>query len=171
MKKYLLLPIFLILAIVLIRLLPHFPNFTPVAAVAMFAGVYLNKKWAFIVPIAGMLISDLFLPTHNTILYVYGAFILSGIIGIILSKHKTAENIILGSLMGSILFFLITNAGVWIQGAYARDLSGLWQSYVMGIPFFRWTVSGDLFYTTAFFGVYELVINLYKKPLLYLRRA
>lgn len=154
MKKFL--PIILILSIVLVRMLPHLPNFTPVAAGAMFAGTYLNKKWAFIVPIAGLLISDLFLPSHNTVLYVYGAFLVSSLIGIYLSKHKSVENIILGSLFSSITFFLITNAGVWAQGYYGYDLSGLIQSYVMGIPFFRWTVSGDLFYTSTFFGSYAL---------------
>lgn len=154
MKKFL--PIILIVAIVLVRLLPHLPNFTPVAASAMFAGTYLKRKWALIVPVAGMLISDLFLPTHDTFLYVYGAIAISSVIGIYLSKHRTAENIILGSLLGSILFFLITNAGVWAQGYYGYNLSGLIQSYVMGIPFFRWTVSGDLFYTSIFFSSYSL---------------
>jgi hypothetical protein len=54
-------------------------------------------------------------------------------------------------------FFLITNAAVWIGGAYDRGIDGLWQSYVAGLPFYRGTLLGDLFYTAAFFGLYELV--------------
>lgn len=155
MKK-LLFPLFMILMIVIMRLLPHLPNFTPVAGLALFSGAYLNKKWALFIPLVGMFIADYFIGFHNTIAYVYGAFLVTSLLGIWLSKHKNLNNVIYATLASSILFFLITNFGVWMQGYYGNSLSGLWQSYVMGIPFFRMTLAGDLFYTGVFFGSYSL---------------
>jgi len=155
--KNLISPLLIILVAVLIRLLPHLPNFTPIAAMALFGGVYLNKKYALVIPLAAMFISDIFLGFHSTMPYVYGSFILTGIIGLWLKKHKSAKNVICSSLISSILFFLITNFGVWAAGWYPKTLSGLMQSYVMGIPFFKNTVLGDLIYTGIFFSCYELV--------------
>jgi hypothetical protein len=162
MNKYLL-PIFFVIASVMLRLLPHIPNFTPIAAIALFGGVYLNKKLAFVLPLGAMIISDYFIGFHNTMFYVYGSFILIGLIGLHLRRHKNVVNVVLASLSGSILFYFITNAGVWINGAYARDITGLYDSLIMGLPFFRYTVSGDLVYVTLFFGAYELGLRFAKK--------
>ena len=154
------LALLLIISGVAVRLLPHPYNFTPIAATALFGGAYLPKRYALIIPIVAMLVSDIFLGFHSTMVYVYGSFILTGLIGMWLREHKNAGNVIGASLVSSVLFFLITNFGVWAQGAYARDITGLWESYVMGIPFFRNTLAGDLFYTGAFFGSYELAKTL-----------
>lgn len=158
MKK-LLFPIFIVVMIIIMRLLPHLPNFTPVAGIALFSGAYLNKKLAILLPLVGMFIADYFIGFHNTMVYVYGAFILISLIGIWLSRHNNLNNIIFATLGSSILFFLITNFGVWMQGYYGYQLSGLWQSYAMGIPFFRMTLAGDLLYTGVFFGSYSLANN------------
>jgi len=150
-------PILIILVAVLMRLLPHMPNFTPIAAMALFGGVYLNKKFAFIIPLAAMFVSDIFLGFHQAIPYVYGSFILAVVIGLWLKNNKSAKNIFCASLISSILFFLITNFGVWAQGWYPHTLNGLMESFIMGIPFFKNTVLGDLIYTGVFFSAYELV--------------
>jgi uncharacterized membrane protein len=150
-------PLLIIFFAVSMRFLPHPPNFAPIAAMALFGGVYLNKKYALIAPLLAMFISDIFLGFHSTIFYVYFSFILTGLIGLYLKKHKKLKNIIGGSLTASILFFLITNFGVWAQGMYARDISGLLQSYIMGLPFFRNSLLGDLFYVGLFFGSYEFM--------------
>lgn len=149
--------IFMIISGVVARLLPHLPNFTPIAATALFGGVYLKKRYALIIPLAAMFISDIFIGFHSMMPYVYGSFVLTGLIGMYLRTHKNVQNVSAAALVSSILFFLITNFGVWAGGMYTRDLSGLWQSYVMAIPFFKNTLLGDLFYTGAFFGAYELV--------------
>ena len=150
-------PFFIILIAVIARLLPHMPNFTPIAATALFGAVYLDKKYAFIIPIVAMLISDYFIGFHNTMIYVYGSFILTALIGFWVRTHKNVRTVIGAALASSVLFFLVTNAGVWISGAYDRSILGLWQSYIMGIPFFRPTLLGDFFYTGIFFGGYEIV--------------
>ena len=155
---------FLIIAIaVVLRLIPHPPNFAPIAAMALFGGSYLNKRYALIVPLAAMLISDLFLGFHNTIVFVYGSFLLTGMVGLWLRNHRTIQNVIIASLFSSIAFFIITNFGVWLVGnLYPKTFQGLLECYTAAIPFFRNTVIGDLFYTGVFFGGYEVVLRFVK---------
>ena len=152
------------------QFLPHIPNFAPIAAMALFGGVYLNKKYALIVPVVAMLIGDYFIGFYNPyiMISVYGSFILIGLIGLWLKNHKTLPNVIGSSLSGSIIFFLITNFAVWAipASAYPHTLQGLLDCYIMGLAFFRNTIAGDLFYVGAFFGVYEavkLLLPTYKK--------
>jgi hypothetical protein len=163
--------LFIIISGVISRLLPHAPNFTPIAAIALFGGVYLKKRYAIILPLFVMLISDFFLGFHDTMLYVYGAFFLTGLLGVWLRKHKKIGYVIGSSVLSSLLFFLITNFGVWAQGWYGHSLTGLWQSYIMGIPFFKNTLMGDLLYTGIFFGSYESVKAIVSGKLLVLRKA
>lgn len=171
------------------RLLPHPPNFTPIAAMALFGGAYLsspnpkgrNKKnlftkiltpfsagsIAFLVPLLAMLISDSALELffgygfHNTILYVYASFVLITFIGILIRSRAKAGNVILASLVSSLLFFLVTNFGVWAAGGFESGLNGLLTAYLAGIPFYNNgffgsfffnTVAGDLFYCGVLFG-------------------
>lgn len=145
---------------VIARLIPHAPNFAPIGAMALFGGAYLSRKQAFILPILAMVLSD-FLIGFDSLpmrLTVYGSFLAIVSIGLWLKKHNKFGNILTASLLSSIIFFLTTNFTVWIFGTmYAKNISGLMDSYFMAIPFFRNTLLGDLFYTGAFFGGYELV--------------
>lgn len=151
-------PALVIFVAVALRLLPHPANVAPIAAMALFGGVYLNKRYALAIPLLAMLVSDLFLGLHNTMIFVYGSFLLTGLLGLWLKKHKSVTTILSASLGSSLLFFLITNFGVWAATSmYEKSLSGLIESYVMALPFFRNTIVGDLLYTGLFFGSYELV--------------
>lgn len=161
-------PVLMIVFAVLMRLLPHPPNFAPIAALALFGGVYLPKRWAFILPIVALLISDYFIGFYGTtMLFVYGSFLLTGLIGLWLKKHKNITAVVGASIVSSLFFYLITNFGVWVDPAswYSKDLLGLIDSYIMAIPFFRHTLLGDLFYTGVFFGSFELAQVLGKKYL------
>lgn len=153
---------FFIIAAVILRLVPHLPNFAPIAAMALFGGTYLNKRYALGIPILVMLVSDYFIGFYNPwiMFSVYGSFIVIGLIGLWLKNHKTLPNIIGASLFGSIIFFLLTNLAVWMvpHSMYAHNLQGLLQSYIMGLPFFRNTLMGDLFYVATMFGLYEMVL-------------
>lgn len=155
-------PFLIITFAALLRLLPHPPNVAPIAAMALFGGVYLNKKYALIFPLLALFISDLFIGFYGASMmaFVYGSFLLTGCIGIFLKNHKKPAVIIAASLFSSLLFYLITNFGVWLTGTlYPKTLSGLLESYIMAIPFFRNTLIGDLLYTGIFFGSYELVLK------------
>lgn len=172
--------ILMIVGAVVLRLIPHMPNFAPITAIALFGGANLSKKSAILLPLLAMLISDYlllyinpfaspivdlnhFYPIktmfHSTTLYVYGSFLISGLIGLWLRHHKKPTYILSASLLASIQFFIITNFGVWAEGMYSRGLDGLLQSYIMGLPFLKWTLLGDLFYIVVFFGTYELAVR------------
>lgn len=154
--------IFFIIMGVFLRLIPHIPNFAPITALALFGGTYLNKRLALILPILTMAISDYLLfphsMFHSTTLYVWGSFLISGLLGLWIRKHNKPGFVLGASLIASLQFFLITNFGVWVTtNMYSHDLNGLLQSYLMGLPFYKYTLLGDLFYTVSFFGLYKLV--------------
>lgn len=149
----------IIILAVLSRFLPTPPNFAPIAAIALFGGSYFaDKRLAFLIPLAAMLISDLFLGLHGTLLFVYGAFMLIVLIGMKLGKNVNPLNVTGAALAGSALFFLITNFGVWLMSPfYPLNPAGLLACYTAAIPFFHYTILGDLFYTAVIFGSYEVL--------------
>ncbi len=151
--------VLLILFAAFSRLIPHPANFTPIAAIALFSGVYLKKRYFLIIPVAAMLLSDIFLGFHSTMIWVYGSFALIALIGLWLKSHKKAGYIFGTTLVSSVIFFIVTNFGVWLSGYYGYSFNGLIECYVMAIPFFKNTVAGDLFYVAAMFGIYELVVR------------
>jgi hypothetical protein len=150
----------IVLAAVFLRLIPHTPNVAPIAALALFSGIKIPGWKGFILPLSAMILSDMFLGFHATIPYVYGSFLLIGLIGFLLRKNSSPLRVVLGSLSGSILFFVITNFGSWATTSmYEKNILGLIKCYEMGLPFFRNTVIGDLLYIGIFFFLFK-VLNL-----------
>lgn len=148
----------MIFAAAILRLLPHPPNFEPVGAIALFAGAHMaGKRWAFIIPLAALLLSDVFIGFHDQMLVVYGAFALVVCLGFSLREHRTAGPVAIAALAGATLFFVLTNYGVWAFGSlYPRTLAGLVSCYVAAVPFFGYTVAGTLFYSAVLFGTFAL---------------
>ncbi len=148
---------------VLMRIIPHYPNFTPIAAIALFGGAHLGKRWlAFAVPMAALFISDLFLGFHHMMVPVYLGFALIVLLGTRMHNKVKTPYVIGGSLAGSLLFFLITNFAVWaFTPYYPPTLQGLMTSYTMAIPFFHAGLLGDLFYNSLFFGSFYLLQQRY----------
>jgi hypothetical protein len=157
---------FLILIGALARLLPHAPNFTPVGAVALFGGTRLKNKFAAVlVPLAIMVITDFYLGFHKLLFFTWGSMVLAALIGFWVRKKYGFWRVAGGTLAGSILFFVITNFGVYLEGWYGYGFSGLAQTYIMAIPFFKNSLAGDIFYSAAFFGCYEFAHYLSRKYL------
>lgn len=164
MLKKLISPIIFIIIAVILRLIPHIPNVAPIAAMALFGGAYLNKKYALIVPLIAMFISDIFIGFHPAMPMVYGSFFITGLIGLWLRKHKSLVIVAGASLVSSTIFFLLTNFNFWYaMPLYPKTFSGMIEAYVMALPFFRNTIFGDLFYTGVVFGSYELVLKYTKQ--------
>jgi hypothetical protein len=136
------------------RLIPHPPNFTPIAAMALFGGAYISdKRLAFGLPLAALLLSDAMLGFYHGMIWVYGSFALIVCLGLQLQSRRRLLPIAATALAGSVLFFALTNFGVWISdGLYPRTLEGLAACYVAAIPFFQNTIAGDLVYTALLFG-------------------
>lgn len=164
MKKYLPAIILVILGITT-RFLPHLPNFTAVGAVAIFAGIYLPKKYAFWLPVFIMVLSDIILGFYSypIMAAVYGCFLVNSYLGYKIGQNKKISTVIGGTLLGNVFFFLITNWAVWAFGTmYTPTLTGLGLSYYFALPFWRNQIMGDLVYIVLLAGSYEVVINLLK---------
>ena len=142
----------------IMRLIPHWPNFTPIAAMALFGGAYFKKKHlALLVPLLAMFVSDLILGLHQWMIAVYISFALVVGIGILLRSRIKVGTVLLASLSSSLLFFILTNFAMWVGSPfYPQNIGGLIECYVAAIPFLNNGLLGDLFYSTIFFGGFYL---------------
>ena len=147
-----------IAAAAVLRLVPHPPNFSPIGAMALFSGAYLGRRpLAFIAPIAALLLSDSILGFYSGMWVNYLGFALVVVIGWLALSRISLVRLGLAAVASSILFFLISNFGVWgLSGMYPHTLAGLSAAYVAAIPFFQNTLAGDLFYTTLLFGGFRI---------------
>ena len=165
MKKYL--PAFILITLgIAARFLPHPANFAPIGAIAIFSGLYLPKKWALALPLAAIFFSDLCIGFYAWAIMgsVYAGFIIMGRVGLAARKNKKLSTVLGGTILGSVIFYLLTNGAVWAFGSlYPPTAAGLLQSYTMAIPFFRNSLLGDLFYTGALVGAYEASLALLYK--------
>lgn len=147
------------------RVLPHPANFTPIAAMALFAGAFMaDKRLAFVIPLLAMFLSDCLLQLitgygfHNTMVFVYGSFCITVGLGFLLKQKNKAGRIILLSILSSCIFFVLTNfATWWLEGTngaplYQHTWQGLVSCYVNAIPYFQNELLGNLCYCGILFG-------------------
>lgn len=164
-SKFLLLSV-MILAAALSRLLTnqlHLWNFTPIAAIALFGAAHFSdKKFAFLIPIIAMLITDAIIGFHPGMWDVYGTLVLITFIGFSLRNNVRVVPVVAISLLSSLIFFTITNFSVWLGSTlYPRTWDGLTTCFAAGLPFFGNTIAGDLFYCGVLFGGFEWVKRMY----------
>lgn len=139
---------------VLARFIPHWPNFTPIVALALFGGCYLKKPHALWLPLLLMVVSDFFLGFHSTIFFTWSSVLLVAGLGMILQNRKTPLTIMGFGFLSALLFFLITNFGAWLV-MYPLTYKGLIQCYTLAIPFFRMELLSTFVYTFVLFASYE----------------
>lgn len=157
------------------RLVEHPPNFSAVTALALFGAAYLPcRKLALVVPVAAMVLSDLWLEVltrmgwvtgwmvggrglHPMMGVVYATTALIAVLGFVLRKYQTVPALAGVTLLGSVIFFVITNFYVWLAGTmYPHTAAGLWDCYFYGLPFFRNQLLGDAVYVGLMFGCFAL---------------
>src|SRR5438128_1050754 len=152
------------------RLVPHPPNFAPITAMALFGAATLtDKRLALLTPLLALFVSDLCIEAmyrmglmtswgiYSGMWVTYSAFLLITWMGFLLRQHRTVPAIAGATLAGSVVFYVVTNFGVWACGTlYPRTLEGLLACYVAAIPFFQNTLLGDAAYSTALFGGFAL---------------
>ena len=142
------------------RLLPHPPNFAPVAAIGLFAGAHVDKRLGWLVPLAAILLSDLVIGFYHPVsmLFNYLAFATCLLLGSgWLSRSRSLGRIAGAVLASSVAFFIVSNFGMWASGYYPRTWAGLVQCYTAALPFFRNTLASDAIYSTALFGGHALL--------------
>lgn len=165
------------------RLIPHYPNFTAMGAISLFAAAFAGRRSiAVIVPFLVMLFSDMilnnliyaqrypndyqdFIILYRGGLWSYAAFGLIVIFGHTLFRNSVdLTKVFIGALGSSAIFFLLSNFGVWASTpAYPVNFSGLMACYTAGLPFLLNQVAGDLFYSVSLFGVALYVFSLKPK--------
>jgi len=147
----------LIVLAVSLRLLPHPANFAPITAVAIFGGAILPRYLGVWVPLGAMMVSDLIIGFHKLIPLTWGCYTLIALASNHWLKKPTLLRGTALTISSSVFFFALTNFGVWLWGnMYAHTWAGLSQCYTLALPFFRNTLSSDVIYTGALFGVYFL---------------
>lgn len=174
MKKNLLLIVLFIAIILIGRILPHPYNFTPLIAVTLLSSYSLSNKFlAIMIPLVGFWSSDLFINNYiyagyftdftvfnSGMIWTYGAIVLVALMGSSFLNKISAGKVVLASLSGSTIFYLISNFGVWLfSPMYAKTLIGLTQCYSLALPFYGTSLMGDLIYSAILFGAYQLVFS------------
>ena len=137
------------------RLAAHTPQFTAILAVAMFGGMYLNKRQALVIPVVTMAVTDIMLGFHDTMVFTWGSMLAISAIGVWLKGRKSFMNVLAGSIASSLLFFVVTNFGAWISPLYPHTWAGLRECFIMAIPFFRSTLASTVVYSLVLYAGYE----------------
>jgi hypothetical protein len=153
------------------RLLPHAPNVTPLGGSCLFAGSRVSGMLAYLLPLAVMIATDPFVGGFTRISpVIYASFLLSVWIGRRLLRQVSPIRVGAAAFLCSLQFFVITNfamwfEALWIRGSgghsplYSPDLSGLVTCYAAALPFWGRTLAGDLLFSGALFGIYELAVR------------
>jgi len=162
--------IFIVIMAVSTRLVAHPYNFTPVLACALLAGIYSKNKFGILVPIAIMVISDEFLDSYSYITYV--SLFSVYLIAYCFIYSAKMKNVILGSIVGSFMFFIISNFLVWCGDfgyyvignpfSYEDNFMGIWNCYIQGLPFFRNTLLSTVFFSVTAHAIYILMYEKYE---------
>lgn len=151
-------------------LIGHPPNFSAIDTTALFCGAYLNRRWVAVVMVLfSVWIGDIFLNKillgHWVLFYSgfywqYICYFLITLIGASLKNKIGPVCLISACLASALLFFGISNFGVWYSGSlYPLNLEGLVACYVSAIPFFKNTLFSDLFFSLVLFGLMKLIDN------------
>ena len=137
--------IFVILAVS--RLIPHPPNFTSLLALSFYIPAIFGRKFIPSIMLS-FLLTDLIIGFHNTTFFTWGSVLVIGIISKFFSNKIFLR--LLGAIFGAVIFFIITNFGVWIVGGYEANIQGLFTSYTMAIPFFAYSLISTLIFSSIF---------------------
>jgi hypothetical protein len=149
-----------VLAGAALRLVPHPPNFTPIGAMALFGGVYFaGTASAYGIPLAAMLLSSTLMGygVDAGTAFIYAGFVATTLLGRLVRTRRTPLTIAGAAFGGSLVFFILSNLGLWMFGAiYPTTPTGLLACYEAAIPFFGATLAGDALYTLLLFGGFAL---------------
>jgi hypothetical protein len=137
------------------RLTVHPFNMTAIGAIALFSGARIPQRGlAYLIPLIALFLSDLFIGLHEGMIIVYACFLFSVFLGRQLPSGASPVRIAFTSVLGSLVFYLVTNLPFFYPGMYTPDFTGAFQSYTAALPFFRNQLMGDLVFTGALFAVY-----------------
>lgn len=157
---------YIIIALILfgiaIRLSPHLPNATPITALTFTSSMFLSKRWAFLIPLGALALSDMIIGFYDwrIMMSVYGSFACIGFFSFITKKYSDIPTVLATVTGSAVFFFLVTNASVWAFSPwYEKNISGLLYAYELGLPFLRNMLIGDLIYTLTLVSIFKFVFS------------
>ena len=136
------------------RLVPHPPNFTALIALSFYVPAIFGVKYLILVLIS-FFITDIFLGFHALTFYTWGSVVIIGLISKYFNQNTYFRST--GVFLSASLFFIITNFGVWLSGAYGYSINGLILCYWLAIPFFGNTILSTIFYSTIIEIIYKFL--------------
>jgi len=145
------------------RFIPHPPNFTSLIALSFYIPAVFGVRFIPAV-VLSLLFTDLIIGFHSTMLFTSGSVILIGLISEYFNKSLLFR--ISGALISALIFFFLSNFGVWLSGSYGYSISGFLNCYLLALPFFGYTVLSTLLFSSIIEAAYRLYqknfINIYK---------
>ena len=151
--KYLKISLGIFAALAASRFFPHPPNFTSLIALGFYIPAIFGRKFIPVI-ILSFLVTDIYLGFHDTVFFTWGTIILIGLFAKIFANTFLVR--IIGALISSCLFFIITNFGVWTLGSYGLTFNGLITCYIMAIPFFAYNLISTLFFSVIIESLLKL---------------
>jgi len=142
--SYLKISIGIFLALAASRFIPHPPNFTSLIALSFYIPAIFGRKYIAAV-ILSFFLTDLIIGFHSVIFFTWGSILIIGLIAKFFTNSIFMR--IFGPLVGALIFFIVSNFGVWVQGNYGYSIEGLINCYVMAIPFFHYTVISTIIFS------------------------
>ena len=141
------------------------PNVELVTLSCFLASVYLGGAFSVLIPLGIMATSDVIIGNNQIFIFTWTAYLVIGLSALVLRRFKNQNlNLVSASTLfavpSSLFFYLWTNFGVWYQGWYPPTLAGLIESYVMGLPFLKFNLVGNLIFVPLGFGVIALARRL-----------
>ena len=155
------LSIFVVLATT--RFVPHPPNFTSLIALSFYVPVIFGSRF---IPatILSFAITDLFIGMHGTTFFTWGSVLFISILSNYFSNDILKR--LSGALLGALIFFAVTNFGVWSNGIYGYSLKGLITCYTLAIPFFAYSLISTLLFSTIIEMLIKLKLFRFNKKLI-----
>ena len=151
--NYLKISLGIFVALAASRFIPHPPNFTSLIALSFYIPALLRLRYLPIL-ILSFIITDLFIGLHSTILFTWGSVGLIGLMSKYFNKSMTFR--IFGALIGAVIFFVLTNFGVWIDGSHGYAINGFISCYILALPFFGYSVISTLVFSVLIETIYKI---------------
>tara|TARA_B110001450_G_scaffold50964_1_gene47596 strand:- start:3471 stop:4004 length:534 start_codon:yes stop_codon:yes gene_type:complete len=160
-------PLILILLMVFSRLIPHPPNFTPIIAVAIMSGyLFKNLYLSISVLFFSMIVVDMFIGFYSNMFFVYFPLFIIAYFCFFKNKKINAKNLFIYGISSSLIFFIISNFGVWVSSdMYEKNIAGLVNCYIMAIPFLKNTLISTVLFSYLSFISVNTFNKIAKKPI------
>ena len=151
--NYLKISIGIFLTLAASRFIPHPPNFTSLLALSFYVPAVFGLRFIPAV-LLSFFITDLIIGFHNLTFFTWGSVIVIGLISKTFVKNIYTR--IFGAMTGAVIFFMITNFGVWSLGSYGYSVKGILECYILAIPFFTYSIISTIFFSIIIEIFYKL---------------